>query len=307
MTNMPLGPSEAHTAISDTSAAAQRNIGAAAGRGDIWVIGDLQGCSAPLAQLLDHPEIAGDATARYWFAGDLVNRGPDSLAALRRVKSLGDRAVAVLGNHDLHLLAVAAGIRPAGKSDTLDDVLAAPDAAELIDWLRHRPLAHYEGHHLLVHAGVLPCWDVPQTLALAAEVEQALRGPDWRARLEKMYGNRPVQWKDDYHGGKRMRVIINALTRMRMCDAQGHMELSHKGPPTSEAGLVPWFDVPNRAIAAQDTVVFGHWSALGLLLRPDVICLDTGCVWGGKLSALRLRDRRLVQVSCTQYRKPASD
>jgi bis(5'-nucleosyl)-tetraphosphatase (symmetrical) len=304
MTGMPTSPSEGQAPRPTEDAARQQ---AAGGSGDIWVIGDLQGCCAPLAQLLEHPEIAGDATARYWFAGDLVNRGPDSLGALRRVKSLGDRAVAVLGNHDLHLLAVAAGIRPPGKSDTLHKVLAAPDAQDLIDWLRHRPLAHYERHHLLVHAGVLPCWDTARTLALAAEVEEALRGPDWRVRLEKMYGNRPVQWKDSYHGGKRMRAIINALTRMRMCDAQGHMELSHKGPPVSDAGLIPWFDVPGRAIAADDTVVFGHWSALGLLLRPDAICLDTGCVWGGQLSALRLHDRRLVQVSCAQYRKPACD
>lgn len=276
------------------------------GAADIWAIGDLQGCCEPLAELLRHPDIAADASARFWFAGDLVNRGPDSLGALRRVKNLGDRAVTVLGNHDLHLLAVAAGIRQPGKSDTLDEILAAADAQELIDWLRHRPLAHYEQHHLLVHAGVLPCWSVQQALALAAEVETALRGPNWKAMLEKMYGNRPLQWKETYHGGKRLRVIINALTRMRMCDAQGRMDLAHKGPPAPEAGLMPWFDVPGRAIT-DTTVVFGHWSALGLLLRPDAICLDTGCVWGGQLTALRLRDRRKVQIPCTQYRKPASD
>ncbi|OWT58210.1 symmetrical bis(5'-nucleosyl)-tetraphosphatase [Candidimonas nitroreducens] len=307
MSGVPGQQPEEHAFPGADHAAPQAAGGAAGDSGDIWIIGDLQGCCTPLGQLLEQPEIAGDPAARYWFAGDLVNRGPDSLGALRRVKQMGDRAVAVLGNHDLHLLAVAAGIRPPGKSDTLQDVLDAPDSQELIDWLRHRPLAHYEHRHLLVHAGVLPCWDVPQTLALAAEVEQALRGPGWQEHLAKMYGNRPVQWKDSYHGGKRMRIIINALTRMRMCDAQGHIELPHKGPPSSEAGLMPWFDVPGRAIAAEDTVVFGHWSALGLLLRPDAICLDTGCVWGGKLSALRLRDRRLVQVPCTQYLKPASD
>ncbi|HWK71204.1 MAG TPA: symmetrical bis(5'-nucleosyl)-tetraphosphatase [Burkholderiaceae bacterium] len=267
----------------------------------IWMIGDLQGCHEPLQALLAHPEIARDPQARFWFAGDLINRGPDSLGTLRTVMELGDRAISVLGNHDLHLLAVAAGVKKPGKSDTIDDILRAPDAQELIDWLRHCPLAHYEQGHLLVHAGVLAKWDVNKTLELAAEVESALRGPDWKKMLHSMYGNDPSHWKDDLSGGKRLRVIINALTRMRMCDGHGHMEFSHKGAPShGDDGLMPWFDVPGRAIQ-DETVVFGHWSTLGLLIRPDVICLDTGCVWGRQLTALRLHDQLLVQIPCAQY------
>ena len=170
---------------------------------DIWIIGDLQGCRGALNELLAHPDIARDAQARIWFAGDLVNRGPDSLGTLRTVIGLGERAVAVLGNHDLHLLAVAAGVRPVGKSDTFDDILAAPDAADLIDWLRHRPLAHYERHHLLVHAGIMAPWSAGKALALAHEVETALRGPDWESNLKHMYGNEPVHWEDAFHGHKR--------------------------------------------------------------------------------------------------------
>jgi bis(5'-nucleosyl)-tetraphosphatase (symmetrical) len=269
----------------------------------IWIIGDLQGCCSSLRQLLAHPDIAGDPEARFWFAGDLVNRGPDSLGTLRTIISLGDRAISVLGNHDLHLLAVAAGLKAQGKGDTIDDILAAPDADELIDWLRHRPLAHYAQRHLLVHAGVLAQWDVAKTLALASEVALALRSPDWKRHLENMYGNKPVRWKDDFRGDKRLRVIINALTRIRMCNSIGHMEFTHKNAPTANDGLVPWFDVPGRAIR-NDTIVFGHWSTLGLLIRPDVICLDTGCVWGGKLTALRLHDHKLVQIACAGHQDP---
>lgn len=273
-------------------------------KSNIWIIGDIQGCCSPLAELLAQPEIATNPDARFWFAGDLVNRGPNSLGTLRLIMGLGERAVAVLGNHDLHLLAVAAGIKKPGKSDTLNGILEAPDSADLIDWLRHRPMAHYAHHHLLVHAGVLPKWSVNKTLALAAEVEAALRGPDWKSLLQKMYGNEPVRWKDAYNGSKRLRVIINALTRMRMCNSRGHMEFAQKGPPSAGGELMPWFDVPNRAIR-DDTIVFGHWSTLGLLLRPDVICLDTGCIWGGKLTALRLSDHKVVQVGCAQYQNPS--
>lgn len=269
----------------------------------IWMIGDVQGCCQPLHELLAHPDIAGDTDAQFWFAGDLVNRGPNSLDALRTVIALGDQAISVLGNHDLHLLAVAAGVKKAGKSDTISEILDAPDAQELIDWLRHCPLAHYDEGHLLVHAGVLPKWDVDTTLRLASEVEAALQGPNWKTMLESMYGNEPLHWKDEFRGGKRLRVIINALTRMRMCDSNGHMEFSHKGAPIHTKNLMPWFDVAHRAIRDQ-TVVFGHWSTLGLLIRPDVICLDTGCVWGRHLTALRLHDHKLVQILCSQYRVP---
>ena len=269
----------------------------------IWMIGDLQGCNDSLQQLLDHPEIAADRQARFWFAGDLVNRGPDSLQTLRTVMSLGERATCVLGNHDFHLLAVAAGVKKPGKSDTFHDVLAAPDATGIIDWLRHRPLMHREQGHILVHAGILPSWSADQALTLAREVENALRGPKWDQALEKIYGNEPVYWDDSLDGAKRLRVIANAMTRMRMCSLNGHMDFSYKDAPDPKSGLVPWFDVPGRAIE-DETVVFGHWSTLGLMIRPDAICLDTGCVWGRQLTALRLHDHRLVQVACRPFRAP---
>lgn len=271
---------------------------------DIWMIGDIQGCYAPLDALLSQPLIAENPQARFWFAGDLVNRGPSSLQTLRRLMSLEDRSVFLLGNHDLHLLAVAAGIRAPGKSDTFHEVLTAPDAGDIIYWLRHRKLAHFELDHLMVHAGVLPKWTVKKTLSLANEVEQALRSDNWAKSLQKMYGNEPTRWKEGHTGAKRLRVIINALTRLRMCNPKGNMMLSVKSSPKDRSDdLIPWFDMPERA-TRDVTVVFGHWSTLGLLNRPDVICLDTGCVWGGHLSAMRLQDRRLVQIACHQEMDP---
>jgi len=271
---------------------------------NIWMIGDIQGCCGSLDELLQQPEIAQDSTARFWFAGDLVNRGPSSLTTLRRIMAMQERSIAILGNHDLHLLAVAAGVRRLGKNDTLLEVLEAPDADEIIDWLRHRPLAHYEAGHLLVHAGVLAKWDVAKTMALAEEVSRALRGNNWQKMLLKMYGNEPDHWKEGHTGSKRYRVIINALTRMRLCTLQGHMVMQVKGTPDSrDPSLVPWFDVPDRA-TRDVTVVFGHWSTLGLVMRSDVICLDTGCIWGGKLTAVRMQDRRVVQVACQQSQNP---
>jgi len=264
----------------------------------IWIIGDVHGCCASLDQLLAYPGLEDDPETRFWFAGDLINRGPDSLGTLRRIIALGDRATCVLGNHDLHLLAAAAGIRRPGKSDTIDEILNAPDAKDLIDWLRHRPLAHFEADHLLVHAGVMAEWDVKKTLSLAGEIETVLRSSDWKRALEKMYGNEPVRWKNDLTGGKRLRVIVNALTRMRLCEKNGQMDFSAKvarGEPP--AGLVRWFDVPGR-LTKDITVVFGHWSTLGLMLRKDVVCLDTGCVWGAALTAMRLEDRKLIQIQC---------
>lgn len=268
----------------------------------VWVIGDLQGCKPSLDRLLASPELAADPASRFWFAGDLVNRGPDSLGTLRKVIALGDQAVSVLGNHDLHLLAVAAGVRTLSKSDTLDDIFNAPDADDLIHWLRHRPLAHYEHQHLLVHAGVLPCWTLATALTLANEVQDLLRAPDWKRSLKRMYGNKPVRWDNDLKGGKRLRVIINAFTRMRWCNQQGDLDFSHKADAQHQAMLMPWFDVPNRA-AADTTIVFGHWSQLGLTLKPNIVCLDSGCIWGRELTAMRLHDRKLVQVSCPGYRK----
>jgi len=270
----------------------------------IWMIGDVQGCCSALTRLLTHPDIAADPHARFWFAGDLVNRGPRSLDTLRTIMALGERAVSVLGNHDLHLLALAAGTRRPGKGDTLTDILDAPDAERLIAWLRHRPLAHFESGHLMVHAGVLAQWTVAKTLALAKEVEQALRSPGWRSILTKMYGNEPVAWKEELSGGKRLRVIVNALTRMRLCTPRGDMDLTDKGSPWPVPdGLLPWYDVPGRA-TRDVAVVFGHWSTLGFMMRPDAICLDSGCIWGGKLTAVRLHDRHVVQIACEQIQTP---
>lgn len=269
---------------------------------DIWMVGDLQGCCRPLEALLEHPEIVASDNPSFWFAGDIINRGPDSLGTLRKVMALGDRAVTVLGNHDLHLLGIAAGIRKLGKSDTYDDILAAPDVNDLLDWMRHRPLAHYQYQHLLVHAGVLPQWSVADTMALAAEVEQNLQAPDWIDRIQTMYGNEPAQWQEGLNKDERQRIVINALTRIRMCDAHGRMDFHHKLAPAqgdqSAAGLMAWYDAPGRRTQDEATIVFGHWSTVGLLLRPDVVCLDTGCVWGRQLTAVRLADRKVVQIDC---------
>jgi bis(5'-nucleosyl)-tetraphosphatase (symmetrical) len=262
-----------------------------------YAIGDLQGCFAPLQRLL--AQVRFDPSRdRAWFVGDLVNRGPDSLACLRFVKSLGDSAVAVLGNHDLHLICRAEGIQKRKSRDTLDDVLEAPDRDELVRWLRHRPLFHVEGTHALVHAGLIASWSVTRASELAAEVEGALRGPDYRAFLERMYGDEPNAWSDDLRGVERLRVIVNAMTRMRVCDEDGAMMLRFKGEPEeAHAEWTPWFDMPGRR-SADHVVVCGHWSALGLEIRPDLLSLDSGCVWGRCLTAVRLEDRRVFQADC---------
>ena len=270
----------------------------------VLAIGDLQGCADALDRLLEAARF-DPARERAWFCGDLVNRGPSSLAALRRVRALGEAAVTVLGNHDLHLLAVAAGVRRPHRSDTLDDILRAPERDALIDWLRHRPLAHAEGDLLMVHAGVLPAWSAARTLELAAEVERVLRGEHWRAFLADMYGNEPAAWDDGLQGAARLRVIVNALTRMRFVTPDGAMEFDTKeGAAGAPPGHVPWFDAPGRRTAGSATVVFGHWSTLGLVMRPDLIALDTGCVWGGRLSAVRLPQRAVVQVDCPMAQAP---
>lgn len=268
-----------------------------------FAIGDLQGCHQSLQELLKLVD-ATTSDARLIFVGDLVNRGPQSLATLRLIRSLGDRAQALLGNHDLHLLAAAHGIRKRHRSDTLDDILNAPDCEELLDWLRQRPLALLEHDHLFVHAGVLPQWSAAKTVSLAQEVESVLRGPHWVAFLREMYGNQPARWDDALQGNDRLRCIVNALTRLRFCTEDGTMELTAKeSTGTSMPGYLPWFDLPHRQ--TQDvTVVYGHWSTLGLVLRPNLIGLDTGCVWGGKLTAVRLADRMLLQVRCPQAQRP---
>jgi bis(5'-nucleosyl)-tetraphosphatase (symmetrical) len=262
-----------------------------------YAIGDLQGCFAPLERVVEKLQF-DPARDRLWFVGDLVNRGPDSLRCLRFVKSLGSAAVSVLGNHDLHLACVAEGVERRRKRDTLDDVLEAPDRDELVAWLRARPLMHVEGGFALVHAGLLPQWTVARARELAAEVEARLSGPDYRELLERMYGDHPDRWSDDLTGIDRLRVIVNAMTRLRVVDADGAMVLKFKGEPgEANDAWTPWFDAPGRA-SRDHTIVFGHWSALGLCLRPDVLGLDSGCVWGRSLSAVRLEDRALFQVPC---------
>ncbi|CAL8473179.1 symmetrical bis(5'-nucleosyl)-tetraphosphatase [Caballeronia sp. S22] len=262
--------------------------------------GDIQGCRNQFRQLL--AKAAPPPKAPLWFAGDLINRGHDSLGTLRDVIELGERAVPVLGNHDLHLLSVSAGIRKTKKGDTIDEILNAPDAPELLHWIRHRPFAHFENGMLLVHAGVLPQWDLDQTLELADELQRALRGPDWKEMLAGLYGNMPNQWSAELMGIERLRVACSALTRVRFCDAHGVMDFSSSGAVQSAPkGYMPWFDVPSRK-TQNVTVVFGHWAALGLYIREKVIGLDSGCVWGAQLSAVRLESeparRTIVQVEC---------
>ncbi len=271
-----------------------------------YLIGDVQGCDAALGRLLAKIGFSPSRDTLY-VLGDLVNRGPESAAVLRRLMSYGDAAQCLLGNHDLSLLALAAGHRAPHRNDTLDEVLAAPDRAPLLEWLRHRRMAIHAHGILMVHGGVLPQWDVAQTLALAAEVEAVLRSAGYANFLARMYGNDPARWDDTLTGEARLRVIVNALTRLRFCTPDGRMDLKASGrPDQAPAGTLPWFDVPGRR-TADACIAFGHWSTLGYLRRPDIIALDTGCVWGGCLSALRLAaagEHELIQVHCEQAQAP---
>ncbi|ABM38498.1 bis(5'nucleosyl)-tetraphosphatase, ApaH [Polaromonas naphthalenivorans CJ2] len=278
----------------------------------LYCIGDLQGCSAPFHRLLEKIDFSPSRDTLY-LLGDLVNRGPDSLGTLRSLMALGDAAQCLLGNHDLHLLALWQGVRKPGRHDTLNDLLQAPDREGLLDWLRHRAMAMHRHGWLMVHAGVLPQWSTAQTLMLAAEVESALRGPDLKGFLTAMYGNTPCQWQGSLEGADRLRVIVNALTRLRFCTAQGAMEFSSsESAHGAPVGYMPWFEVPGRA--TQDTpIAFGHWSTLvtdarqHTGLRNNVLPLDTGCVWGGCLTAARLGAAgvvELIQVPCEQAQKP---
>jgi bis(5'-nucleosyl)-tetraphosphatase (symmetrical) len=256
----------------------------------VWAIGDLQGCHDPLDRLLE--KIRFDpARDRLWFCGDIVNRGPRSLATLRRVKALGDRAVVVLGNHDLHLLAAAVGSRKnLRRKDTLDDILDAPDRKELIEWLRHRPVLHHdpETGYTMVHAGLPPDWDLADAAAAASELETCLRGNKLGKFLSSMYGNLPDKWSAGLTGSERLRFITNCFTRLRYCRRDGRLDLGFKGAPEhAPADVLPWFRIPGRR-SANLKIVFGHWSTLGSVPDPGVFPLDTGCVWGGRLTALRL-------------------
>ncbi len=263
-----------------------------------YAIGDVQGCYDDLCRLLERIDF-DDGRDELWFCGDLVNRGPGSLEVLRFVHKLGERARCVLGNHDLHLLAIAHGARDAGTKDTLDDILAAPDREELLDWLQHRPLIVRDDGFLLVHAGLPPQWDADFAAARAAEVEAVLRSDLASDYFAAMYGNEPAVWDDTLQGGERWRVITNYLTRMRLCHADGRLDLAYKGPPEgAHDGFLPWFEHEDRR-ARDVTILFGHWAALqGAVVSDAVIALDTGCVWGGCLRAVRLEDRAVFECAC---------
>ena len=280
----------------------------------LYCIGDLQGCAQPFERLLQKIDFSASRDTLI-LLGDLVNRGPDSLAVLRRVRALEGAAQSLLANHDLHLLAVAQGIRPLSRKDTLEEILTAPDRDSLLDWLRHCPLAITHSGWLMVHAGVLPTWSAAQTLSLAGEVEQALRQNDFKRFLADMYGDEPRQWSDALHGADRLRVIVNALTRLRFCTAAGEMEFAAKsGIDSAPPGFLPWFDVPGRATHGQP-MAFGHWSALAtpgalpdpaIWQRSQALAMDTGCVWGNRLSAARLGPHagefELISVGCDEQR-----
>lgn len=263
------------------------------------LIGDIQGCLPALEELLVRWDFS-PSRHRLTVLGDLVNRGPASAATVRRLMGLGSSAEALLGNHDLHLLAVAHGIRPAHRSDTLGDILGAGDREEMLRWLAQRPLAIEAHGWLCVHAGVAPTWSAADTLAHAAQVQAQLRGPALADFLGQMYGNQPNRWDDALQGAARWRCIVNTLTRIRWCAPDGTMDLQAKeGPGEAPEGLLPWFDLPERS-TANTPVAFGHWSTLGLIERPDLLALDTGCVWGGALTGVRIDcgRREVVQVRC---------
>ncbi|GKT20382.1 symmetrical bis(5'-nucleosyl)-tetraphosphatase [Acidovorax sp. SUPP3334] len=279
----------------------------------LYCIGDIQGCDTALQSLLDHIGFSPSRDTVY-LLGDLVNRGPASAAVLRRCMQAGDSLRSLLGNHDLHLLAAAHGARKSSRRDTLEQVLKAPDSERLLEWLRQQPLARAHVHAgetlLMVHAGVLPSWSIEDALAYAGEVQDVLQGPQLRDFLHAMYGNTPDRWDNSLTGTNRLRVIVNALTRLRFCTPAGVMDFeSSESANSAPAGLVPWFDAPQRK--TQDTLVtFGHWSTLGWMNRPDLLGLDTGCVWGGCLSAVRfgstLSEREHCHVQCEEAQQPGA-
>ena len=278
-----------------------------------WAIGDIQGCARSFDALLEAIDF-DPAADRLWLAGDLVNRGPDSLGVLRRVMALGDRAVVVLGNHDLHLLAIVAGVRPPWEGDTFDEILAAPDRDELIDWLRCRPLLHYDPaiRTVLVHAGLPPGWKLAEAIARAGEVAEALAGVDWQDVLQTLYGNEPSVWSSGLSSADRRRYTINALTRMRYVDAAGRLDFEYNGPPgTQPPEFRPWYESCDVGDGddGEVHVVFGHWASLGSISlsrrhsTPGArfTCMDTGCVWGRSLTALAVdAPGKPVAVECVE-------
>ena len=262
-----------------------------------YAIGDIQGCFHSFQALLKKIHF-NPAQDKLWFVGDLVNRGPGSLPMLRWMFDHQDALVTVLGNHDLHTLVVAEGFVSPHRSDTIQALIDAPDAPQLLGWLRAQRLVHVEHDHLLVHAGLLPEWTASEALALSKEVEQALQGGDYRAFLKHMYGNQPAGWDATLVGWDRLRVITNAMTRMRICSAKHEMEFKFKGEVGNiPEGYLPWFKLAHR-VSANTPIIFGHWSALGLYQGDNVHALDTGCLWGGALTAMRLEDKAIFQVPC---------
>jgi len=258
----------------------------------VYAIGDIQGCYDALCRLLEHLRFE-PSSDQLWSTGDLVNRGPQSLETLRLVHGLGDSARTVLGNHDIHLLAIAEGFALPKRNDTVADILTASDGAELLNWLRHRPLLHESPRlpgRVLVHAGIAPAWTLGAARIAAGEVEEALRGPHYRDFLHHLYGNRPDRWSEALTGWDRLRYITNAFTRMRFCAADGRLLLDFKGAPEqAPEGYLSWFEVPGRVLEHDGVqIICGHWSMLGLVCRDDLLALDTGCLWGGKLTAVRL-------------------
>ena len=271
----------------------------------IYLMGDLQGCCQALDRMLQTIDFS-PSRDHLFVLGDLVNRGPDSLGVLRRLRGLDNAATCLLGNHDLHLLAVAHGVRKMHRSDTLAPILDAPDREDWLLWLRQQRLAVHAHGWLMVHAGVVPQWDAAQTVALAGEVETMLRSPEVGEFLTTMYGNEPARWDERLQGVDRWRCVVNSLTRLRFCAADGTMEFATKeGAGGAPEGYMPWFEVPGRRTQGTP-VAFGHWSTLGLINRDDLLALDTGCLWGGHLTAARVdgATRELIQIACPQAQKP---
>jgi bis(5'-nucleosyl)-tetraphosphatase (symmetrical) len=262
-----------------------------------YAIGDVQGCVQALHRLLENIHF-NPPRDRLWFVGDLVNRGPHSLEVLRFIKQLGNSAITVLGNHDVHLLAVWANVIPLSRKDTLQSVLSAPDTDELLTWLRFRPLVHVEDGYCLIHAGLLPSWAIPDVLGFAHEVEEALQGDQFRQFLPAIYFRKDILPSPHLSLEERLGLTTNVLTRLRVCTKEGIPEFSFQGPPKeAPPGLMPWFRVPDRA-TEHNTIIFGHWSALGVVNEHGVFAIDGGCVWGRELIALRLEDQRLFRVTC---------
>ena len=260
-----------------------------------YAIGDVQGCYEPLQRLIQHIRF-DPAFDRLWFVGDLVNRGPDSLSVLRYIKNLGDRAIAVLGNHDLFLLAVSEGIATVRPEDTLHEILAAPDREELLTWVRHQRIFYREGAFAMVHAGLLPQWAIDEAEELAHEVEAGLQSPAYRDTLRALYPSKHLQWSPDLTGPTRLATIIKVLTRLRACSPDGRMESSYNGHPDRiPSGYFPWFQIKDRKHRGT-TIVCGHWAALGLHCEDHLLSIDSGCVWGRQLTAVRLEDRKIFQV-----------